>query len=380
MIAAPVLVALFALGAAAEPAIVSDERIDLVGLVERLSGDPAAAVNPESDAAAERFSRWKAHPAVADLSRMRSGGFAGNVPAQYAVYLSTPPELRERYAPPNFFALLAGGAKPLAVWREDLADFVRVSGFEEWERERAPRRDAELAAVRAAAGGRELGGPLAKYLGARTWASWTVVVSPFFPHGGSASWVLEEKPGRPDIVVVYGPDRSPGLFGVKRRSGLFRRRARLDPAAEFASAVWPEAVFSMTYAIYEACRPVIKPAPGVCRGQTGLSDAEDCIQQSWVRGVVASLLESEYGSAEAKAYRAFSPPTTYQDRVDAALLAYEKDRAASPDLMAASGSLLAPFQADGLAPACRVEDHSRDAEEVYARRFKYYQEGRAAVQ
>jgi hypothetical protein len=196
-----------------------------------------------------------------------------------------------------------------------------------------------------------------------------VVVSPFFPHGGGASWVLEEKPGRPDVYVVYGPGWTPRRFWR-------RPRPVADTPAEFAAAAWPEAVFSMTYVLYEVCRPVLKFAPGSCRGLEGLSNPEDCVQQTWVRGVVARLMEREFGAAAAQAYREQWPPTPYQEKVDAALRAYENDRTANPVLMAAAGSLLAPFQEDGAAPSCRVVDHARDAETVYSRRLKYYLEAR----
>lgn len=303
------------------------------------------------------------------LAEMRAHGFAWDAPAQYAVYLSTPPDLREVHPAPDFFASLAGGKDELTAWRAELSDFAKVSGFLDWEKERAPEREAELASVRAAADGRELAAPLAAYLGAKPWASWTVAVSPFFPPGGGASWVLEEKPGLPDVIVVYGPSWSKG-------SHWRRSRPVPDSPAEFAAGAWPEAVFAMTYVLYEVCRPALKPVPDACAGLEGLVNPEDCVQQTVVRGVVARLIEGEFGAAAARAYRAHWPATPYQDKEDAALLAYEADRAAEPDLMAAAGRLFAPFQADGKAPTCRLIDHSRDAETVYSRRLRYYQEAR----
>jgi hypothetical protein len=355
--------------AAARPTIVADARFDLVGLLERLSGDPHAPSNPVSDAAVVRFARWKDHPAVTRLTKMREKGFAWDAPAQYAVYLSSPPELREVYPAPSFFATLAGGKAELDAWRGDAADFARVTGFLDWERERAPQRETELSAVRAAAGGRDLEAPLVRYLGLRSWADWTIVVSPFFPNGGGASWVLEEKPGRPDVYVVFG------LYWQKK--GFWGRSSMSGGSAEkYAQSVWPEAVFSTTYALYEVCRPVLKFSPGACEGMRGLVNAEDCVQQTWVRGVVARLMASEFGAPAARAYREHWPPTPYQEKVDAALSAYENERATSPDLMSAAGALLAPFQADGKAPDCRLVDRARWPEVVYARRLSYYLEGR----
>jgi len=144
----------------------------------------------------------------------------------------------------------------------------------------------------------------------------------------------------------------------------------------FAVSAWPEAVFSMAYALYEVCRPALKPGPDVCRGLNGLSNAEDCIQQIWVRGIVARLVDSEYGAKAAAAYRAQWAASPLQAQVDAVLRAYESGRAAQPDLMSAAGALAAPFSADGRAPACRLVDRARWSETVYARRLAYYLDGR----
>jgi hypothetical protein len=367
--AAVVLLLLAAPAAAAEPAIVADARLDLIGLVERLSGDPRSPHNPESDAAAKAFAPWKRHPAVARLARMRAKGFSWDAPAQYAVYLSTPPEIREAVPAPNFFATLAGGREQLDAWRGELSDFVRVSGFQDWEARREPRRRAELAAVRASAGTHDLETPLVRFLGAKPWGSWTVIVSPFFPNGAGASWVLEEKAGAPDVVVVYGLYWQ-GFLGKTMSGGT---------PEKYAQGVWPEAVFSMTYALYEVCRPGLKIAKSACAGMPGLVNVEDCVQQTWVRGIVARLMKGEYGAGAERAYLAQWPAAPLQPRVDAALDAYQADRARARDLMDAAGALTAPFQPDGRAPACRVADPSRGAEVVYSRRVKYYLDARRAA-
>lgn len=345
----------------------ADPRVDLVGLLQRLSGDPRAPSNPVTDEAARRFKPWREHPAVKRLAKMRETGFAWDAPAQYAVYLSTPPELRELYPPPDFFATLAGGKDRLDAWRGELADFVRVSGFLDWEKKREPRREAELAAVRASAGTRDLEAPLVRYLGAEPWASWTVIVSPFYPNGGGASWIIEEKPGAPDVVVVYGLYWQKGFWGRKMTGG---------PPDKYASGVWPEAVFAMTYALYETCRPALKVSKAACDGLTGLANPEDCVQQIWVRGITARLLDAEYGAKAGRSFRGQWTPSPAQAKVDAALAAYEGDRARYPDLMSADAELSAPFAADGRAPACRLVDKTRFPETVYSRRLAYYLDAR----
>ncbi|MFI5347445.1 MAG: hypothetical protein ACHQ51_13810 [Elusimicrobiota bacterium] len=348
---------------AAEPVIKADARLDLVGLLQRLSGDPHSPSNPESDAAAAHFARWAKHPAVTHLAKMHATGFDWDHPLQYAVYLSTPPSLREIHPTPDFFAQLAGGRDSLDAWREEASDFARVSGFLKWETERAPRRDAELAAVGASSAGVDLSSELVHALGVKPWASWTVYVSPFFPHGGGGSWVIEEKPGRPDVVVMYGP-----LWNGDKPAS--------DPPWFFAAGVLPEAVFSMTYAVYEVCRPEIRAAASVCQGMQGMANPEDCVQQIWVRGLVARLIDRRYGPGASANYRRYWPPTPFQEKADAVYAVYEGDRAKYKDLMDASGILLAPFQPGGRAPECRLVDRARWPETVYTRRLAYFLDAR----
>lgn len=356
------LTALACVPARAEPDVRSDARLDLVGLVQLLSGDPHAARNLEADAAFERFERWSRHPAVKGLTAMRKNGFAWDIPLQYALYLSSPPALAEAYPAPSFFAETAGGAAALAAWREDLVDFARVSGFMDWEREREPRRREEIEAVRASAGGADLAPDLIAELGLKPWSSWTVVTGPFFGRGGVGAWVLEEKAGRPEIVVMYGPNRNP--------------RPSPDSPARFAAWVYPEAAFAMAYALYEVCRPAMKPVPGVCEGMGSMNNPEDCVEQRWVRGLVARVVERRFGPDSASEYRAQRPPSKFQDGVDAALDVYDSDRAKYKDIIDARALLAAPVQPDGKSPACAVVSPERFPETVYARRLAYYLDGR----
>ncbi len=344
----------------------ADARLDLVGLLQKLSGDPHSPSNPEADAAAAHFARWADHPAVTHLAKMRATGFDWDHPLQYAAYLSELPDLREVHPTPEFFATLAGGRASLDAWRAEAADFARVSKFAKWEKERAPQRDAELAAVGASSAGVDLSSDLVHVLGVKPWGSWTVYVSPFFPHGGGGSWVLEEKAGRPDVVVMYGP---------QWRGGVLQQ----EPSWFLASGALPEAVFSLAYVMYEVCRPEIKAGPEVCAGLPGLGNPEDCVQQIWVRALVSRLIERRYGPAAAGNYRHFSPLPAGHKKVEAVYDAYEADRSKYPDMVEAAGLFLAPFQPGGRAPQCRLVDRSRMPETVYARRLAYYLDGRLEV-
>ncbi|MEQ1918939.1 MAG: hypothetical protein ABL955_07040, partial [Elusimicrobiota bacterium] len=241
------------------------------------------------------------------------------------------------------------------------------SGFLEWERERAAAREEELAIVRAASGGEDLGAPLTRLLGARPWSSWTAVVSPFFPPGGSAAWIVEETSGRPAVFTVYGPSwRSPG-------PGLASRLVADEPA-RFAESVLPEAAFVMAYAVYEVCRPALRAAPNACAGESAGS-AEDCVHRHWVRAIVHRLLKDRWGRRAAKEHRKRWPSGSRQPTVDAALDDYVSDRVRYPDMMDARGLLSSPVL-EGRVPECRLVDRSRWQEQLYSRRLASYLDAR----
>lgn len=349
--------------AAIEPRVETDPRLDLMGLVARLAGDPGAARNPFSDAAAERFSKAALHPAVSGLASMRATGFTLITAAQYMVYLSSLPALSELHPVPDFFANAAGGRGKLEAWRLNLSEFARDPAFVEWESSTRAEREAMAAAVRAAQGGRDLAAPLVSLLGVRTWSDWRVAVSAFYPNGGGASWVLEEKSGRPDVFVAYGP-----YWNRKKFHG--------GTPSEFGAGAWPEAAFTLAYAAYEACRPALASGGHPCRGLKYVSGGEDCYEAHWVHAIVAKLVAHEYGAAIGRAYRSKLPATEFDAPIARALDACSSDRAACPDLFMATAQLAAPMRDDGQAPQCRLIDPRRFQEQVYARRLLYYLDAR----
>ncbi|MEQ1919708.1 MAG: hypothetical protein ABL955_10955 [Elusimicrobiota bacterium] len=349
--------------AALEPRVETDPRLDLMGLVARLSGDPSAARNPFSDAAAKRFARAAKHPAVTGLSAMRATGFTLVTAAQYSVYLSSLPALVQVHPIPDFFAQKAGGRERLEAWRRNLAAFARESGFAEWEAETRAERDSMAGLVRAAQGGRDLAAPLVRLLGVRTWSDWRVAVSAFYPAGGGASWVLEEKEGLPEVFVAYGPYWN-------------RAKSHGGSASDFAVGAWPEAAFTLAYAMSEACRPALLSGGRACRGLKGLPEGEDCYQRHWVHAVVAKLLTEEYGAAAAREYHVQGPATAFDAPIARALAVSAADRARSPDLLMATPLLAAPLRDDRRAPVCLFIDPNRFGERVYARRLLYYLEAR----
>ncbi|HEX4046862.1 MAG TPA: hypothetical protein VH309_03465 [Elusimicrobiota bacterium] len=348
--------------AAPQPRVATDARMDLMGLVELLSGAPGVPRDPFTDAAAARFSSLRGDPAVRGAAAIRARGASRGLLMQYAVYLSSPPELAETAPIAPYFYAPFGGRARLEDWRKDLSAFARKSGFLAWENETRAQRESFAAAARRAQGGRDLGAPLQRLLGARTWGDWVVFVTPFSPEGGSDSWIMEERGGRPQVVVIFGPYWDGRSFGVVR-------------PAEFAAAAWPEAVFTMTYALSEACRHAFLLTHEICRGLPGLVNIEDCVQHYWVRELVARLVEGSYGRAAASGYLE-TGGGPYDGAVRASIETYVRGRARYRDLLDAAAPLYAPFNGGASAAACRVDDPARFSEPIYARRMAYYLEGR----
>lgn len=341
----------------------SDARVDLMGLVELLAGgrpgNRELRLSGLAVSALERFDSLRGHAAVRRMASLRGGGFAGNIPAQYGLYLSQPPELREVLPAPEHFALKAGGREALAALREDLGSFARESGFLEWRLSQSSAVAAMEELWRRSLAQRDLEGPLLRYLGLKPWKSWTVVPSPFFPDGGSSAWIMDEAEDLPEVYVVVGPRP-------------LRPEKPLAGGSLIAAAVWPEAVFVMAYIIYEACRPRVRPSPRACSGTHGLGDPESCIKAVWVRGVIAELLGRAFGPADEKLYRRYQPLSPFDQEVRSALLAYSADRERYPDLALMSSRLMAPFQADRKPPECRLVDPARFPEASYSRYLGYY--------
>jgi hypothetical protein len=314
----------------------ADARVDLAGLVQQLSGDDAFPRRAPLDRALARFAPWRRHPAVRRLAAMAARGFRGDLPSNYALYLATGP-LREAYPVPSLFVEAAGGRAELDAWRGELEDFARQSGFFAWEASAESPAAALEASLRAQAGRADLEGPLLAYLGARSWESWTLTPSVFFPPGGGASWILEEKAGLPDVFVVFGPDWT-------------RPREPFGSPEELSRDAWAEAVFSTAYRMYDACRPKARPAREVCAATPRYTEPESCVQRQWVNAVLERL--AARAGRPAPRDRSFQVDARWRAPLRRALAAYEADRAAHPDLLSYAGPLLAPFQADGRAPAC----------------------------
>jgi hypothetical protein len=362
--AAAVLLLLAAPARAGAPRFATDPRVDLMGLVQRLSGDQRFGVlfgraGGYGKEGLEDFARFRHHAAVERLRRMKKAGFSGNIPAQLSLYLSPPPALEEAAPIPDFFAQAAGGRAQLDAFLSDLRAFARETGFAGWLAARQEQRDALAAAARDAAGPEDLEALLAGYLGVRTWKSLTVAPSPFFPPGKGSYWVVETDEGLPEVHAIIGPQWRRG-------------RPAFAPRAELASAIWREAAFSTAYLMYSLCRPGPELARDVCWG-TRRDDPEDCVEQVWVEAVTARLRQRAFG-ARADDRRYWRTRSQYMPAELRVLEAYERGCAEPRDIVALTPRLLAPLQGGAEPAGCPRLDLGPAEGALYRRRLGWYRQ------
>ena len=347
--AAAALVLLWPLAASAAVTVRSDAQVELLALVQRLSGDESLGSLPVPGPAAEVLARFRAfrdHPAVRRLRAMRRAGFTGAFPTQYALYLSTTPELAETLRVPALFVEAAGGRAALDDFRGELRDFSAASDFPAVWRAAAERTLAlEAGAVRAL-DGRDPEADLRAYLGARSWDRWVLVPSALLPLGGPSAWIVEEKPGLPDVYVLTGPERWEG------------NSPDFGPPPDFAAAVWTEAAYTAAYFLYEHC-PQPQTVAALCSGGAASFGAQACAQRLWVEAIVSRLEAREFGAEAERRFRASAVPGDGALRTRSVLIDFEADRRRSPSLFDALPRLSAALDPEGKGAACRPVDWTR---------------------
>lgn len=337
-----ILLALLAFPASAAIEARSDARVDLMGLVELLAGTRPPPT-PLAERALKRFAPYAGHSVVLSYAKMRAKGFAGNIPTQYALYLSDLPELKVARPVPELFATLAGGRPALLDFTRDLRLFAAESGFAAWRQQERAALEEPAETLRSVLAARDLEAPVVELLGLKLWRRWTALGSPFYPWSYGSDWVIEETGERTEIVSIVGAP----LAGLGPR--------------ELARRLWQEALYSAAYALWSFCAPRDPPlGGGACRDSAPLREPENCVEDLWVRGLAGVLYKQEFSSGTER------PASRMVRR---AAQAYARRRGRYPDFLAAADLLWEPFLKKGA--SCRLIEPVRYAEEVYARRLYY---------
>jgi hypothetical protein len=339
--------------AAAAPAIDTDPRIELLGVVQLLSGErpdlPGDAAYREAVLA--RFSRYKDSPAVAlyRAELRRRGRDDGS--AIILLYYTAPPALAlrdPRRSPP--YLDRPGEAQRVRGFMAALRDFARESDFAGFYRAHRADYARVLAASR-----RELGvdDPLAfveRYLGMSLDARARWIVSPLYVPSRRNSFIVPY----PDPETL--PDPGPGPFEV---TTIMAYVPGEGPTGEVVTqrhkaALWQEPLFVFV-------DPALK-AFDAARGGTAESyygaevaacrrRAADCAKNWLIAALSARLDVAAFGAPSSHPDGRDPRHDAYAAALSARLAEYEKDRTRWPTLWSFLPRLMSVFpEKAGLAP------------------------------
>ncbi len=344
MIAALLLLA-SAAAAAPAPAFSSDARLELLGVLQELSGSrPAVEADPVYlEAVRKRFAKHREHPAVA-LYRELAAGPGGEGLAVALLWCTDPPALALRglsTSPPYFGSAPGSFARTLAALR----DFSQKSRFAEFH---ASRRADYARAVDAARAELGVDDPLARaesYLGLSLESKARWLVSPLYVPGMRGAFIVPypDPSSLPDpgaapfevyTMVAYAP-------GAKSMGANVTQRHRV--------ALWQEPLFVFVdpaLAAFDAASGAAPekfygPEVAACRRR----DA-DCVK-SWVVQALAARLDTAAFGAPSMGFDGSDPRREkWVARLSKRLEEYEADRARWPTLWDFLPRLLSVFPED----------------------------------
>jgi hypothetical protein len=366
--ALPLLFAAGGAAAATAPSpYASDSRIELLGVVQWLSGErPDLPADPAyRDAVEQAFAPLRGHPAVSlwrDGARKR-GKMDGR--AIDVLYFSEPPALAPRpgWAPPYLDD--PAEAADFAALLPALRDFAKKSDFMRFHK----RHEGDYRRVCAAAAS-ELGvaDPLAavsRYVGLDLEARARWLVSPLFVPSGRNAYITPypdpetlpapgEGPFETATILAYVPGKGP-------LGDIVTQRHR--------AALWQEPLFVFidpALAAFDAARGApaedyYGPAVAACR-----RDGADCAK-NWIVAALSARLDVGAFGAPSNLPDGRDPRRDeYVAALSARLAEYEKDRAPGRTLWDFMPRLMAVFpEKAGLSPAAPALRRVRDVKELF---------------
>ena len=331
---------------AAEPAITTDPRIELLGVVQLLSGErPKLPADEDFLAEIQKtFAPYATHPAVARYREAVKKHGANDGTGIDLLYYTNPPELarrKTRDAPP--YLEEPGEAARFDALLSDLRDFARKSNFTAFYD--GHRKDYERLAGAAA---KELGAPdplavLEKYLGMSLDSRARWVVSPSFVPSHRNAYISPY----PDPMTVPDPGAEP--FEV---TTLLAYVPGQGPAGEVVTqrhraALWQEPLFVF---LDPALRAFDTARGGKADAYYGGPVAEcrtnggpDCAE-NWIIAALCTRLDiTAFGETMNKPDGRDPRREAYAAALGERLEAFEKDRKRYPTLWSFFPKLMAVF-------------------------------------
>jgi len=199
-----------------------DPRIELLAAVQLLSGygDKYGLITrhdfPYKQDVAEYFAPYKGHRVVKLFAEMSNQGFSFDAPPAAMLYLSDPPNLRQRVPFFDYIKKRAGGERQLNDFVQALRAFARETNFTAFFNAHKGTYRAIVLNAKKELKGADWIGSLEDYYGTKQ-ASYNIILVPLF-HPGGFGPRLERTDGKYDIFNIGGPmDARDGwpVFGTK---------------------------------------------------------------------------------------------------------------------------------------------------------------------
>jgi len=276
-----------------ETSVTVDRRIELMGVIQLLSGYfLVSSLDSEYKRDASRsFEACSDHAAVAKFSALSANGFAFNSVPEAFIALSQPPDLEPRFPFGKGVIESAGGEASLKELLVLTREFARDCRFDDFYASHLPEYqrmiDQSRPAVRAATQS------LAAYLGTEL-GSTEVVLGPLLHDGGFATR-FDHEAGQAVAYAFIGPE------SISGGAADFGDAARLQPlvAHEFAHTVINPLTarhaseVARTSENFEPLRDAMR--------REGYAQWDHVINESIIRALTARLTAADRGEDAAKA-------------------------------------------------------------------------------
>ncbi|MCR4296811.1 MAG: DUF4932 domain-containing protein [Elusimicrobia bacterium] len=349
-------------GAAPEPRVALDARLETLGVVQLLAGGPEPKGFQAQDTeyvrrARKSFARFKDHRAV-KLTEGLPAAFDYHARTDFLIRRGPLPALAPRLFVPDFLIRQAGGRARLEEWASALAEFAREAKVAAFVKSNAAALDPGLAEFRADVARRRYMAKMEKMTGVEFEGEFEVFVSVFHLPDAQINAVVRLEEGGHYIVSVVG--------------AAVRSAGRLDFGIEdFVATAGHEIAHGLLDAASDLSREklgrsgaVYRDLPWGCYGAWS-----QCVKETVVRAQMLRLIAAELGEAAARremdrdGARARWP---YVEPLAEKLKEYEKDRERWPDLYAYYPRLLAVFpEAADRAPKGRLVGAGPGPEWIY---------------
>jgi hypothetical protein len=197
--------------------VVSDARIELLGVVQYLAGcrKPSRIARKKDRALDLRFGRWRRHPVVEAYRRTaaKHGGMESY--GMILLFMTDPPDLRWKYEPDTLssgFIRHAGGVAETERFLESLRDFAEASRFMVFYEENRVRLLRHKKKGEMKIRGYDCMGAMESYLGIPLRSRYRIIWTLFYTPGKLQSYIIpypyqgqgKTSPGPFDVFTVAG--------------------------------------------------------------------------------------------------------------------------------------------------------------------------------